>query len=180
MEGLAVAAYRFGTYGLVVAALMAARRHRIGWKVMRASMAGHRARLRCRTVLLGGEADHHRQRNRDRRPATDRCRHRGEPGFGEVIRSRDMARIGRHRRRRDRRAQRRLRRTDRLARRPPRRRALFAWSAYFVSPSGRRMSSPPTTTPSAPRSGWRSSTHRLLLFGQSLAWPHSKAGVGCY
>ena len=40
MEGLAVAAYRFGTYGLVVAALMAARRHRIGWKVMRASMAG--------------------------------------------------------------------------------------------------------------------------------------------
>ena len=40
MEGLAVAAYRFGTYGLVVAALMSARRHRIGWKVMRASMAG--------------------------------------------------------------------------------------------------------------------------------------------
>ncbi len=40
MEGLAVAAYRFGTYGLVVAALMAARRHRIGWNVMRASMAG--------------------------------------------------------------------------------------------------------------------------------------------
>ncbi len=40
MEGLAVAAYRFGTYGLVVAALMAARRHRISWNVMRASMAG--------------------------------------------------------------------------------------------------------------------------------------------
>jgi len=40
MGGLAVATYRFGTYGLVVAALMAARRRRIGWKVMRASMWG--------------------------------------------------------------------------------------------------------------------------------------------
>lgn len=40
MGGLAVAAYRFGTYGLVVAALMAARRQRIGVRVMRASLAG--------------------------------------------------------------------------------------------------------------------------------------------
>ena len=38
MEGLAVAAYRFGTYGLVVAPLMAVRRHRVSWNVMRASM----------------------------------------------------------------------------------------------------------------------------------------------
>lgn len=40
MGGLAVATYRFASYGLVVAAVMAARRHRIGMKVMRASMAG--------------------------------------------------------------------------------------------------------------------------------------------
>lgn len=40
MGGLAVATYRFGTYGIVVAALLLARRRRIGWKVMRASMWG--------------------------------------------------------------------------------------------------------------------------------------------
>lgn len=40
MGGLAVAAYRFATYGVVVAAVMAARRHRVGLRVMRASMAG--------------------------------------------------------------------------------------------------------------------------------------------
>ena len=84
---------------------------------------GHARRLRCRTVFLGGEADHHRQRNRDRRAATDRRRHRGQPGLrGDHPPTRHSARTGRHRRRRDRRTQRRLRRTDRLARRPPRRR----------------------------------------------------------
>ena len=40
MGGLAVATYRFASYGIVVAALMAARRQRIGVRVMRASMAG--------------------------------------------------------------------------------------------------------------------------------------------
>lgn len=40
MGGLAIAAYRFGSYGLVVALVMAMRRNRVGWRVMRASMAG--------------------------------------------------------------------------------------------------------------------------------------------
>ena len=40
MGGLAVAAYRFGAYGIVVALIMAARRNAVSWRVMRASMAG--------------------------------------------------------------------------------------------------------------------------------------------
>lgn len=40
MGGLAIATYRFGAYGVVVALLMAARRNAITWRVMRASMAG--------------------------------------------------------------------------------------------------------------------------------------------
>ena len=40
MGGLAIAAYRFGSYGLVVALIMAARRTPVNRRVMRASMAG--------------------------------------------------------------------------------------------------------------------------------------------
>lgn len=40
MGGLAIAAYRFGSYGVVVALVMAVRRNGVGWRVMRASMAG--------------------------------------------------------------------------------------------------------------------------------------------
>ena len=132
---------------------------------------GHRARLRCRTVLLGGEADHHRQRNRDRRAATDRRRHRGEPVSGRSSATRhgaglvaiagvvivvlsaasdaptdwrgDLLAVG----------------------------ACSPGRPTSSSPSGRKMSLAPTITPSVPRSGWRSSTPARLALRQSLAWP---------